>query len=286
MSRRYRCLSGVILGAGLWGCPAIASPLPSSDPTFYLDPAPSTEAAHLHLSTPEPDQVTPELPPLPDIHPHGDRTYWFLRVEQLEYRVNEGDDSLNWDLKGWIGGDYTRLWLKAEGEVNLDPDEGGEFEVQLLHSRLISPFFEVQAGLRYDREFGTQPERDRLFGVIGLHGLAPYFIETDAALFISESGDLSARLTAERSLLLSQRLILQPDLEINLAAQTVEKFGVGSGLNDVTVGLRLRYEFTRRFAPYVGVNWSRKFGATATFARAEQEEVDNWAIVGGVNLLF
>ncbi|MGB0560457.1 MAG: copper resistance protein B [Spirulinaceae cyanobacterium] len=273
--------------------------------TLATFPSPATTAEPLTLSltaqahSPEHNehqQLEPEnpaetgypddLPPLPEVQPHSEPIFWLLLFEQFEYRANEGDDSLNWEVTGWVGGDYTRWWLKTEGDVSVDADEGGEFEVQLLHSKLISPFFEFQAGLRYDREFGETPERDRVFGVVGFQGLAPYFIETDAALFVSEAGDISARLTLERELLLSQRWVLQPELEVNLAAQTVEDFGIGSGLNDLSLGLRLRYDITRKFAPYVGVNWSRKFGDTADFARAEGEEVDNWALVGGLRLLF
>ncbi|NEO87188.1 MAG: copper resistance protein B [Spirulina sp. SIO3F2] len=289
---------------------AVAETQPFSPPeTLATFPTPATTAAplsgrltaqnhqhHHHQehneqqpSDPDGQQSTPllsDLPPLPEVHPHPEPIYWRLQVEQLEYRANEGHDTLNWEVSGWVGGDYTRWWLKTEGDVSVDEQEGGEFEVQLLHSKLISPFFEFQAGLRYDREFGTTPERDRFFGVLGFQGLAPYFIETDAALFVSEAGDISARLTLERELLLSQRWVLQPELEVNLAAQTVTDFGVGSGLNDLILGLRLRYDITRKFAPYVGVNWSRKFGDTAEFARAEGEAVDNWALVGGLRLMF
>lgn len=229
--------------------------------------------------------LDPTLPPLPEIHPHPEPMYGALTVEQLEYRLNEGHDTLNWEAEGWYGGDYRRLRLKTEGEVELDGD-GGELEVQLLYSQLVSPFWEVEGGLRYDREFGNKVEGDRFFGAIGIQGLAPYFVETEATLFVSEAGDVSARFKAERDFLISQRLILQPEIELNLAVQSVENFGVGSGLNDIDFGLRLRYEITRQFAPYVGVNWTHKFGQTADFARREGEQVDNWAVVGGVRLLF
>ncbi|MGB7441537.1 MAG: copper resistance protein B [Coleofasciculaceae cyanobacterium] len=214
------------------------------------------------------------------------QTYWLLLVEQLEYRNNEGSDSFNWEALGWVGGDYRRLWLKTEGDVGLVEDEGGEAEVQLLYGQLIAPFWDLQAGLRYDMLYGAGDDRGRAFAVIGVQGLAPYLFEVDASLFVSEDGDVSARLSAEYQLLLTQRLILQPDFEVNIAAQQVEDFGVGSGLNDIELSLRLRYEISRRFAPYVGISWTRKFGDTADFAREEGEEVDNFALVGGLRLLF
>ena len=217
---------------------------------------------------------------------HDNQVFWMLLVEQLEYRLNDGTDSLNWDAVAWVGGDYQRLWIKTEGEVDVADDGGGEAELQLLYGRLISPFWDVQAGLRYDQAFGPDGAPGRAFAVIGIHGLTPYQFEVDASLFVSHEGDVSARFEAEYKLLLTQRLILQPDLEINIAAQQVEEFGVGSGLNDIELGLRLRYEVSRQFAPYVGISWTRKFGQTAEFAREEGESTDNLAVIGGVRLLF
>jgi copper resistance protein B len=214
------------------------------------------------------------------------QTYWLLLIEQLEYRDNEGTDSFNWEALGWVGGDYKRLWFKTEGDVGFVEDEGGEAEVQLLYGQLIAPFWDLQVGLRYDRVYGSGDDQGRAFAVIGAQGLAPYLFEVDAALFVSEDGDVSARFSAEYQLLLTQRLILQPEFEVNVAAQQVEDFGVGSGLNDIELGLRLRYEINRQFAPYVGISWMHKFGDTADFAREEGEEVDNFALVGGLRLLF
>lgn len=108
----------------------------------------------------------------------------------------------------------------------------------------------------------------------------------DGSLFVSQDGDVSARFSAEYQLLLSQRLILQPEFETNIAIQKVEEFGVGSGLNDLELGLRLRYEISRKFAPYVGINWTRKFGDTADLAREEGESTDNFSFVGGLRLFF
>jgi len=210
-----------------------------------------------------------------------DQIFTFFQAEQLEYRFKDGKDSLNWDAQGWIGEDYNKLWIKTEGEKVF----GGaleEAEVQVLYSRLIHPFWDIQVGGRYD----ARPQPQRGFGVIGLQGLAPYFFEVDAAGFVSHEGDVSARLKGEYELLLTQKLILQPSAEFNLAAQQVEKLGIGSGLTDVELGLRLRYEFVREFAPYVGVSWERKIGKTADFARDEGEDVDALSLVTGVRFWF
>ena len=126
----------------------------------------------------------------------------------------------------------------------------------------------------------------RAFGVLGVQGLAPYRFETDLALFVSEDGDLSARAQLEYELLLTQRLILQPRVEINAAAQQVKSWGVGSGLNDLQLGLRLRYEIRRQFAPYVGVEWVKKFGDSADFARADGQDTGNLALLAGLRMWF
>ncbi len=213
------------------------------------------------------------------------RTYYLLLLDQLEYRANDGEDTFNWDGIGWVGGDFQRLWIKTEGDVGLDTGDG-EAELQLLYGKLISPFFDFQAGIKYDQVYSSDGGPARASGVIGIQGLAPYIFEVDASLFVSQDGDVSARLGAEYQLLLTQRLVLQPELEANLAIQDVEEFGVGSGLNDIELGLRLRYEISRQFAPYAGVNWTRKFGDTADFAEEEGGSTDNFALVGGLRLLF
>jgi len=158
--------------------------------------------------------------------------------------------------------------------------------VQLLYSRMIAPFWDFQAGLRYESIYGDGPDRDRNFAVVGVQGLAPYRFDVEPAVFVSENGDLSARFTATYELLLTQRLILQPRFETNLAAQQVEKFGAGRGFNDVELGLRLRYEMRREFAPYVGISWLRKLGDSEDFARDEGAQVDDLSLVAGLRLWF
>ena len=140
----------------------------------------------------------------------------------------------------------------------------------------------LQAGVRYDFE----PDPSRAYGVLGFAGLAPYFFEIDANLFVSDQGDLSARLEVDYELLLTQKLVLQPVAEINVAFSEDAEVGVGSGVSDLELGLRLRYEVAREFAPYLGINWEVKFGETADMARDEGEDVDVFSLVAGVRIQF
>lgn len=217
---------------------------------------------------------------------HMGHVYSLLLFDQLEYRRNEGPDTFTWDAQGWIGGDYNKLWLKTEGDQELTGQNSGESEVQLLYSRLVSPFWDFQVGLRYDQLYGPGSDPGRLLTVLGFEGLAPYWFDLEPSLFISEDGDVSARLTGTYDLLFTQRLIAQPRFELNLAAQEVERFGSGAGMNDIELGLRLRYEIWREFAPYIGVSWLRQLGDTADIARREGEVVDNLAFVVGVRVWF
>ena len=212
--------------------------------------------------------------------------FGYLLVDQLEYRLKDGADTFRWDVVGWYGGDYNRLWLKTEGEWRTSGERGGEAEVQALYGRLIAPFWDFQVGLRYDQFSGAGFDRSRGFAVIGLQGLARYRFELEPALFISQDGDVSARLTATYDLPLTQRLILQPRLDFDAAVQSAEKFGVGEGVNSIGLGLRLRYEIRREFAPYIGVQWLRRLGETADLSRRGGGRAEDIAVVFGVRLWF
>ena len=224
------------------------------------------------------DNLSPgrDLPP-----PVADQQQFsFLLFERLEY----AEDGLHWDLLGWRGGDIHRWWFKSEGDQSLR-GRGGEADVQLLRGRLITPNYDLQYGLRFEGQWGDGT-RGRAFAVIGLQGLAPYRYEIEPALFISHEGHVSARFTATYDLPLTQRLILQPRLETNVALQRVERFGVGSGLNDLELALLLRYEIRREFAPYVGLSWRNSFGDTARFQRREGEDPHQLQVVFGVRAWF
>ncbi|HZH29137.1 MAG TPA: copper resistance protein B [Azospirillaceae bacterium] len=210
-----------------------------------------------------------------------DHWYHQVLVDQLEYRARDGNDAVAWDAQAWIGGDYNRLLLRTEGEwVRHEGVESAE--VQALYSRLVGYFWDAHAGIRYD----IRPDPSRAYAVIGVQGLAPYYFEVGAQAFVSNEGDVSARFEAEYDLLITQNLILQPAAELNVALQRVTDIGVGRGINDLELGLRLRYEFTREFAPYVGVLWERKFGETADLARDEGEDTDSLSFVAGIRFWF
>ena len=231
---------------------------------------PALAAAALLL----PLMATPALAQSPD-HGHA-HVLSLFQADQLEYRQSKHGGSVNWDFHAWIGDDDEKLFLKMEGE---QPSRGAleEAELQALYSWRISDFFDAQAGVRYDYRPGPQ----RGFAVFGVQGMAPYFIEVDAALFVSHKGEVSARLKGEYDLYITQSLILQPAAEINLAAQNVPERGIGAGISDFELGLRLRYEIVREFAPYVGVNVERSFGRTADFARiAGDSASDTRAVIG------
>ncbi|RKS90714.1 copper resistance protein B [Sphingosinicella microcystinivorans] len=200
-------------------------------------------------------------------------------VDRLEAGFGQGEETYLWDVQGWIGRDIDKFWWKTEGEGAFGgPLESAE--VQALWSHAIGPFFDLQAGVRYD----IRPEPDRAHAVIGIQGLAPYKFEVDAAAFISTKGDVTARIEAEYDQRLTQKLILQPRIEVELSAQDIPEYGIGAGLSAIEAGARLGYEFVPQFRPYVGVEWHRKIGDTADFARAAGEDVD--AVRGLVGVRF
>lgn len=208
------------------------------------------------------------------------RTHRIL-IDQLETRIQNGRDGYAWDAQAWYGGAINRLWIKTEGEGEFgEPLERAE--VQALWSRALDPWFNLQAGVRYD--FRPDPERGYL--VLGIEGLAPYWFEVDGALFLSDRGDVSARFEGEYDLRITQRLILQPRLELDFALRDDPAIGVGSGLSSAQAGLRLRYEVVPEFAPYLGVEYERAFGDTADFRRAGGEDVGGWRLVAGVRTWF
>lgn len=181
-----------------------------------------------------------------------------------------------------LGNTYDSFWLKAEAEGQLREPEG-EAELQALYSRIITEFFDVQAGVRVDAAFDDEL-RARPLLVVGMEGLVPFLFEIEPAVFVSLRGDVSARLEASYDLYITQRLILEPEVELNAAVQPVEDWGVGSGLNDIELGSRLRYEIIPEIAPYIGVNWTRLFAETADFARADGEVISELRFVAGASL--
>ena len=213
---------------------------------------------------------------------NGDIRTTGVVIDRLEAGFGDDDETWLWDVQGWTGGDIHRFWWKSEGEGDFD---GGleEVEVQALYGRAITPFWDVQAGVRQDfRRHGE----DTTHLVLGVQGLAPHWWEVDAAAFLSTEGDLTARVEAEYDQRLTQRLILQPRFEADLSAGDIPELGLGSGLTSVEAGLRLRYEIRREFAPYVGVEWSRALGETADLIEAAGGDAEDTRLVVGLRAWF
>lgn len=206
----------------------------------------------------------------------GHQTHWFVQADRFETQFGDEDTGV-WDAQAWYGGDINKFWIKTEGDYSFETDEIEEAEIQALWSRAISPYFDLQTGVRYDVEPGG-----RTHAVVGVQGLAPYWFEVDGDAFISTDGDVTARFEVEYEWLLSQRLILQPRAEINLSAQDIPELQIGSGVTDMEAGLRLRYEFVREFAPYIGVAWQSSFGDTADMIEATAGETDRTVFLIGI----
>jgi copper resistance protein B len=220
------------------------------------------------------------LPALTQAASKDDPILTKVMINQLEVRFTDGPDPRVLEAQAWIGQDLNKLWLKADVEHVDGSTE--EAEVQALYSRAIAPYWDFQVGWRHD--IRPKPERDWL--AIGAEGLAPYWFEVDAAAFIGERGQVGARLEAEYEWMFTQRWVLSPEMKVNLHTKNDEPTGTGSGLSDLELGLRLRYEIRREFAPYIGVNWTKKFGNTADFARDEGEETDDVQFVAGIRMWF
>ncbi len=220
------------------------------------------------------------FPPL-DGHKMDDSGFnSFFLLDQLEYQDADEGSTLAWDASGWVGGDINRLWIRSEGERTNGVTE--DAELQLLYGRSVSPWWDVVAGVRQD----FKPEDPQTWAAFGIQGLALYDFEAEATAFIGENGQTAARLEGEYDILLTNRLILQPTAEANFYGKNDPERGVGSGLANTEVGLRLRYEIVRQFAPYIGVTWSRSYGKTADFIRDEGGDVDEARFVAGIRMWF
>lgn len=214
------------------------------------------------------------------LHLHGSAPFGMLLVNRLEAFHGREANGQSWEAQGWYGNDTDKLWLRTEGERSGGKLEHGDAEV--FWNRAIATFWSSQLGVR--QEFGEGPKRS--WAAFGVQGLAPYWFELEATAYVGSGGRTAARLRAEYELLFTQRLILQPELEVNLYGKADRARGIGSGVSDAALGLRLRYEIRREFAPYIGVVWVRRFGATADFARADRQAVFDRQWVAGVRIWF
>jgi copper resistance protein B len=230
-----------------------------------------------------PSQLPAFIPPLtdedrrvafPDVGGHTvhDAINYFVLFDQLEWQAGGGVSSLNWDTTGWVGRDLDRVWFRTEGEA----EDGGVADAyaDLLYGRAIARWWDVVAGVRQD----VRPGPARTWAAVGIQGLAPYWFEVEATAYVGAGGRTHFRLEGQYELLLTNRMILQPVMDVEIYGKADPERSIGAGISTAEAGLRLRYEFRREFAPYLGVTWQRKFFGTADAARAAGEET------GGVRL--
>ena len=211
---------------------------------------------------------------------HGNMPASKLLIDQLETRVRRGRDGYFVNAEGWYGGDIDKLWIKSEveGAYGGKPEQA---ELQALWSHAIDPWFDLQAGVRLD----ARPEkRARL--ALGVQGLAPYWIEIDAAAFLSNKGDITARFEAEHDVRITQQLVLQPRAEFDFSLQDIPREHVGAGLSTAELGLRLRYQIKPNFAPYVGVGYEHSFGGTRRFLKEDGDDPSSLSFVVGLRTWF
>lgn len=212
----------------------------------------------------------------------GGNTYTYVAFDELEIATSPDARPLVFDGEAWWGGDFDRLWLKLSGDAGTaEGFRESEIAAQALYSRAVTPFWNFQAGLRVDHatEDGGAT-RPRL--AFGFEGLARYWFEVEAFAFVGEDGDVTGSLEASYDILLGQRLILEPEVEIAVASEAIPEFGLGSGITEGEFGLRLRYEIRREFAPYVGWAWERAYGDTADLIRAAGGDPSEGSFVAGL----
>lgn len=218
----------------------------------------------------------------PDVEGHTvhDRAiHYFVLFDQLEWRPS-GSGDVSWDSKGWIGRDVNRMWFRTEGEATQNEVE--RVETHFLYGRAIARWWDLVAGIRQD----FRPGPGRTYAAFGVQGLAPYWFEVEATGYIGEGGRTHARLEAEYDLLLTNRLIAQPLVEIELYGQKDIERGIGAGLSSTGLGARFRYELRRELAPYVGVTWDRLYGATRELAISTGKDGGAARVTFGVRAWF
>ena len=243
---------------------------PGAPSTLPLEPIPTLTDADRRAAF-------PDLAPHPA---HGDSVHSYFLANRLEAWDADHGTGMAWEAQAWIGKDTERVWIRSEGERSGGQTEAADIE--FLYGRSVSPWWDVVAGVRHD----FKPGDAQSHLAIGVMGLAPQWFEIEATAYLSEHGRVSARIEAEYELLLTNRLVLQPLVEASFQGGSDPRRGTGSGLGTVESGLRLRYEVTRHFAPYIGVVHERAFGGTADFRREAGEATDDTHVVAGLRIWF
>lgn len=262
---------------------------PADEPAAKQD-AHAHNAQHDHAAMSTPREPVPPVTAedlaaaFPDIDHHAmqhapafNHKVTFNRLEAWDADDGTGQA---WEGSAWFGTDTDRLWLRSEGERIGGHTESADLEV--LYGRSVSPWWDVVAGVKQD----FKPGDARTWAAVGVQGMAPYRFEVSATAYVGEGGQVAANVEAEYTLRITNRLILQPLVEIDLAARDDIDYGIASGFTSIETGLRLRYEVTRRFAPYVGVVHERALGDTADLKRSAGESTRETRFVAGVRIWF
>jgi copper resistance protein B len=213
---------------------------------------------------------------------HNNLAFSRVMLNQNELRAGNGNTTYRWEGDAWYGDNLNRAVFRTEGSWNVNSEKLEETEAQALYSRAVTRYFDLQAGLRYD--FEPSPSRGWL--TFGVEGLAPMYWDIGAFVFIGDGGNAAARIEGSDDLCLTQRLILQPQFEVNMYSKDESSRAIGYGLSDLDIGLRLRYEFRREFAPYIGITYEKKYGRTADFARRDGDSVEDLRLAGGIRVWF
>ncbi len=203
-----------------------------------------------------------------------------VNFDEFEWRDTADGDALAWRGEIWLGKDRDKALLKTRGETTSDATE--EFELQLLYSRAVARYWDMQLGWRGD----FQPVENRNWAAIGVQGLAPGFIETELTAFVGSSGRTAARVRGSYEMLLTNRLVIEPELEFNWYGKDDPENGIGSGLSNMEMGLRLQYFVRREFAPYIGINWEQAFGDTRRLIEDQGGDSSDLQVVAGVRFWF
>ena len=272
-------LTGVAVLVAGWPSSSYAQEEPPSTPVGQ-----TTDQGTTPPTTPIPPITDADLAAaFPDVEPHpilDNSVYAFVLLDQLEWRGGDSTDGVNWEAKGWIGGDLDRLWFRTKGQA--DDGRLGDAEAHLFYGRAVARWWDVVVGVRQD----VRPGPAQTWAAFGVQGLAPYWFEVEATGYVSDGGQTAVRLEAVYELLLTNRLVLRPLIELNLYGRSNVERGIGSGLSSSEVGLRVRYEFRRELAPYVGVTWSNAFGETRDLAESAGDTAASLRFVAGLRLWF
>ena len=216
---------------------------------------------------------------LPARASNADTPMFHSTIFQIDGADNRAGGLVTWEGQGWYGGDTDKLVLRTRGDMQNGHVESSE--LWGLWSHMISDFWDIQAGVRQD--FDPRPTSAL---AVGLQGMLPQFIEADAHAFLSTRGDFSLRLEQTIDLHMTQRLILQPHVQMDIYASDVPELDIGSGISRIETGLQLRYEIKREVAPYLDLVYETATGNTAHIKRANGDKAGELTLRAGIRFAF